>query len=37
MHSRRYNRMLTAHAGYENIPVVSTDEQFDTFGVTRIW
>jgi PIN domain nuclease of toxin-antitoxin system len=32
-----FDRMLIAQAGYENIPVVSTDVQFDACGVARIW
>ncbi len=36
-HKDRFDRMLVAQAGYENIPVVSIDEQFDAYGINRIW
>jgi PIN domain nuclease of toxin-antitoxin system len=29
--------MPIAQAGYENIPIVTADAQFDPYGATRIW
>ena len=36
-HKDPFDRMLIAQAGYENIPIVSADVQFDPYGVPRIW
>ena len=36
-HKDPFDRMLIAQAGYENIPIVSADAQFDAYGITRIW
>src|SRR5271154_6821398 len=32
-----FDRILIAQAGYENISIVSADEQLDAYGITRIW
>ena len=36
-HKDPFDRMLIAQAGYEDIPIVSADEQLDAYNVTRIW
>jgi PIN domain nuclease of toxin-antitoxin system len=36
-HKDPFDRVLIAQAGYENIPIVSADAQFDAYGVTRLW
>jgi PIN domain nuclease of toxin-antitoxin system len=36
-HKDPFDRMLIAQATYENIPIVSADEQLDAYGVTRVW
>ena len=36
-HKDPFDRMLIAQAGYENIPLVSADVQFDAYGIARIW
>ena len=36
-HKDPFDRMLIAQAGYENIPIVSSDTRFDAYGITRIW
>ena len=37
IHNDPFDRMLIAQAIYENISIVSADEQFDLYGVSRIW
>ena len=36
-HGDPFDLLIVAQALDEGIPVVSSDAQFDTFGVTRIW
>ena len=36
-HKDPFDRMLIAQAGYEDIAVVSADEQLDAYNITRIW
>jgi PIN domain nuclease of toxin-antitoxin system len=36
-HKDPFDRLLIAQSLYEQIPIVSTDPQFDAYGVTRIW
>ena len=36
-HKDPFDRLLIAQALSENIAIVSLDEQFDSYGVTRIW
>jgi PIN domain nuclease of toxin-antitoxin system len=36
-HRDPFDRMLIAQAQAENLPVVSNDVVFDTYGVVRIW
>jgi len=36
-HRDPFDRMLIAQAQAENIPIVSNETQFDTFGIRRIW
>jgi PIN domain nuclease of toxin-antitoxin system len=36
-HKDPFDRMLIAQAQAENMAVVSNDEVFDNYGVTRIW
>ncbi len=36
-HKDPFDRLLVAQALVEGIPVVSVDDKFDPYGVTRIW
>jgi PIN domain nuclease of toxin-antitoxin system len=36
-HRDPFDRMLIAQSQAENVPVVSSDAVFDTYGVVRIW
>jgi PIN domain nuclease of toxin-antitoxin system len=36
-HRDPFDRMLAAQAQLEDLPIVTNDKVFDTFGVTRIW
>jgi len=36
-HKDPFDRMLIAQAGYEDISIVSADEQLDAYNITRIW
>jgi PIN domain nuclease of toxin-antitoxin system len=36
-HKDPFDRMLIAQAQAENIPIVSNESAFDTYGVRRIW
>lgn len=36
-HRDPFDRLLIAQALAENIPIVSRDESFDAYGVTRLW
>jgi len=36
-HKDPFDRMLIAQAQAENIPILSNDSQFDTYGVRRLW
>lgn len=36
-HRDPFDRMLIAQAQMEDLPIVSNEEIFDDFGVTRIW
>ena len=36
-HRDPFDRMLIAQAHAERVPIVSIDEAFDGYGVTRIW
>jgi PIN domain nuclease of toxin-antitoxin system len=36
-HKDPFDRMLIAQAQAENIPIVSNEALFDTFGVRRLW
>jgi len=36
-HKDPFDRLLTAQAAWENIPIVSADGIFDRYAVTRIW
>lgn len=36
-HRDIFDRIIAAHALAEDIPVISTDTQLDSFGVRRIW
>jgi PIN domain nuclease of toxin-antitoxin system len=36
-HRDPFDRLLVAQALSEDVPLVSKDEQFDTYGVERIW
>lgn len=36
-HRDPFDRMIAAQALAEDIPILSIDSQFDTFGVSRIW
>ena len=35
-HKDPFDRLLIAQAGFEDIPIVSADDQFDAYPVTRI-
>jgi PIN domain nuclease of toxin-antitoxin system len=37
MHRDRFDRMLIAQAQIEDLPIVTNDEVFDGYGVTRLW
>ena len=32
-----FDRLLIAQASVENLPIVSVDEAFDDYAVTRLW
>jgi PIN domain nuclease of toxin-antitoxin system len=36
-HSDPFDRLLIAQSLVDDIPIVSVDEAFDSYGVTRIW
>lgn len=36
-HRDPFDRIIAAHALAEDIPVISTDTQLETFGVRRLW
>jgi PIN domain nuclease of toxin-antitoxin system len=36
-HRDPFDRMLAAQAQIEDISIISNDEVFDGYGVTRIW
>src|SRR4029077_15793301 len=36
-HRDPFDRMLAAQAQTENIPIISIDDVFDDYGVSRIW
>lgn len=36
-HREPFDRMLIAQAQTENVPIVSNDIVFDTYGIRRIW
>jgi PIN domain nuclease of toxin-antitoxin system len=36
-HKDPFDRMLVAQAFYEKIPIVSSEVQFDAYGVARVW
>jgi PIN domain nuclease of toxin-antitoxin system len=36
-HRDPFDRMLIAQAISESIPIVSADDWFDQYGITRIW
>ncbi len=36
-HKDPFDRMLIAQAQAENIPIISNEELFDSYGVRRIW
>ena len=36
-HKDPFDRMLIAQAQAENLPIVSNETRFDTYGVRRIW
>ena len=36
-HRDPFDRMLIAQAQLEDVPIVSNDIVFDTYGVNRIW
>ena len=36
-HRDPFNRLLIAQSLVEGIPIVSVDEAFDPYGVTRLW
>ena len=37
VHSDPFDRLLIAQSLVDDIPIVSVDEAFDSYGVTRIW
>ncbi len=37
LHKDPFDRMLIAQAHAENLAIVSSDQVFDNYGVTRIW
>jgi len=36
-HKDPFDRLLIAQAQIEGIPIVSADDQFDAYGITRMW
>ena len=36
-HRDPFDRLLIAQASVENLPIVSVDEAFDDYAVTRLW
>jgi len=36
-HKDPFDRFLIAQSLYEKMPIISADEIFDSYGVTRIW
>jgi PIN domain nuclease of toxin-antitoxin system len=36
-HRDPFDRLITAQALAEGLPVVSVDSQFDAYGVKRVW
>jgi len=36
-HRDPFDRLLIAQAEIENVPIVSRDSQFDSYGVHRVW
>jgi len=36
-HKDPFDRMLISQASYENISIISADEQFDAYAVSRTW
>ena len=36
-HRDPFDRMLAAQASMENVPVVSSDVVFDSYGIARVW
>lgn len=36
-HRDPFDRLIVAQALIENIPIISSDEQLDAYGITRIW
>lgn len=36
-HKDPFDRMLAAQAIHEDMPILSSDEQLDSFGVRRVW
>jgi PIN domain nuclease of toxin-antitoxin system len=36
-HNDPFDRMLIAQAQAENIPILSNEVMFDTYGVRRLW
>jgi len=36
-HRDPFDRVLAAQALADDIPIISADTQFDTFGIRRIW
>ena len=36
-HRDPFDRLIIAQAMAEGVPVVSTDDKFDAYGVTRLW
>jgi PIN domain nuclease of toxin-antitoxin system len=36
-HRDPFDRMLIAQAQAENMPIVSNETTFDTYGVRRVW
>lgn len=36
-HKDPFDRMLVAQSQAENIPIISNDAMFDSYGVRRLW
>jgi PIN domain nuclease of toxin-antitoxin system len=36
-HRDPFDRLLVAQALIENIPIISKDNPFDAYGITRLW